>query len=56
MKSYIIWYKTRSNKFTREIKFSSYSKALSLFNALERDFKYLIEVNNGVHQVLRKSA
>ncbi len=56
MKSYVVWYKTRSNKFTREIRFSSYDKALSLFNALERDFKYLLEVNNGIRHVLQKCA
>lgn len=52
---YIVWYKTRSNKYTREIRFSSYDKALSLFNVLERDFKYLIKVHNGVHSVVESN-
>lgn len=53
MKKYIVWYKTKSGKFTREIPFSSYNKALSLFNALDRDFKYLIGVEeNGIHRKL----
>lgn len=50
---YIVWYKTRSGKYTREIPFKSYDKALSLYNALERDFKYLIGVDaNGNHHAL----
>ena len=44
MNKYVVWYKTKSGKFTREITFASYNKALSLFNALKRDFKYLIKV------------
>lgn len=53
MKYYVVWYVTRSNKYTREIRFSSYDKALALFNALERKFKYLSEVNNGVYNCLQ---
>ena len=50
---YIVWYKTRSGKYTREIPFKSYDKALSLYNVLERDFKYLIGVDeNGNHHAL----
>lgn len=53
MQKYIIWYKTRSNNYTREIPFKSYSKAKSLFDALDRDFKYLICVeSNGKHHTL----
>lgn len=53
MIKYIVWYKSKSGKFTREIPFSSYKKALSLFNALERDFKYLIKIgSNGKHNTL----
>lgn len=53
MTKYIVWYKTKSGKFTREIPFTSYKKALSLFNALKRDFKYLIKVDsNGKHNML----
>lgn len=53
MKNYVVWYATRSNKYTREIRFSSYDKALSLFNALDRKFKYLSEVSNGVYNCLQ---
>lgn len=50
---YIVWYKTRSNNHTREIPFKSLKKATSLFNALERDFKYLISIDeNGIHRTL----
>ena len=53
MQKYIVWYKTRSNNYTREISFKSYSKAKSLFDALDRDFKYLIGVeSNGKHRIL----
>ena len=53
MPKYIVWYKTKSGNFTREIPFTSYEKALSLFNALKRDFKYLIKVDaNGKHDTL----
>lgn len=53
MKKYIVWYKTKSNNYTREIPFSSYEKAKSLFDALNRDFKYLICVDgNGIHHTL----
>ena len=55
MSKYVVWYKTKSGKFTREIPFTSYDKALSLFNALKRDFKYLIKVDvNGNHNTLLK--
>ena len=55
MTRYIVWYKTRSGKFTREIPFASYDKALSLFNTLKRDFKYLIKVDaNGKYNTLLK--
>ena len=55
MSRYIVWYKTKSGKFTREIQFASYDKALSLFNSLKRDFKYLIKVDaNGKHNTLLK--
>ena len=55
MPKYIVWYKTKSGNFTREIPFTSYEKALSLFNALKRDFKYLIKVDsNGKHNMLLK--
>ena len=46
MQKYIVWYKTRSGNYSREIPFKSLEKATSLFNALERDFKYLIGVDN----------
>lgn len=50
---FIIWYKTRSKKYTREIKFSSYEKAKALYDALDRDFKYLIAVSaDGIHHTL----
>ena len=53
MPKYIVWYKTKSGNFTREITFTSYEKALSLFNALKRDFKYLIKVDvNGKHNTI----
>lgn len=53
MLKYVVWYKTRSGKLTREISFTSYEKALSLFNVLDRDFKYLIQVDsNGKHKTL----
>lgn len=53
MQKYIIWYKTRSGNYSREIPFKSLEKAKSLFNTLERDFKYLIGVdNNGNHHTL----
>lgn len=53
MKKYIVWYKTRSKNYTREIPFKSLKKATALFNALERDFKYLISVDgNGIHRTL----
>ncbi len=53
MTKYIVYYKTRSNNYTREIPFKSLKKATSLFNALERDFKYLIGVDkNGIHRTL----
>lgn len=53
MQKYIVWYKTRSGKYSREIPFKSLEKAKSLFNALERDFKYLIGVDeNGIHHTL----
>lgn len=52
---YIVWYKTRSKKYAREIMFKSYEKAKSLFDVLSRDFKYLIGVDgNGVYHVLSK--
>lgn len=55
-KEYIVWYETRSKKYTREIKLSSYEKALSLFNVLEREFKYLIGVDeNGIRHTLQKA-
>lgn len=50
---YIVWYKTRSNNHTREIPFKSLEKATALFNALERDIKYLISVDeNGVYHTI----
>jgi hypothetical protein len=53
MEKYIVWYKTRSGNYSREILFKSLEKAKSLFNALERDFKYLIGVDeNGIHHTL----
>lgn len=53
MQKYIVWYKTRSGNHSREIPFKSLEKAKSLFNALERDFKYLIGVDeNGIHHTL----
>lgn len=53
MTKYIVYYKTRSNNYTREIPFKSLKKATSLFNTLERDFKYLIGVDkNGIHRTL----
>lgn len=53
MPKYIVWYKTKSGNFTREIPFTSYEKTLSLFNALKRDFKYLIKVDvNGKHNTI----
>lgn len=53
MPKYIVWYKTKSGNFTREIPFTSYEKALSLFNALKRDFKYLVKVDvNGKHNTI----
>ena len=53
MAKYIVYYKTRSNNYTREIPFKSLEKATALFNALERDFKYLIGVDeNGIHHTL----
>lgn len=52
MRKYLVWYKTRSGKYTREIVFNSYASALNLYNALERDIKYLIEFDkkNGIHR------
>lgn len=41
MQKYIVWYKTRSGNYSREIPFKSLERAKPLFNALERDFKYL---------------
>lgn len=35
MQKYIVWYKTRSENYSREIPFKSLEKAKSLFNALE---------------------
>lgn len=53
MTKYIVYYKTRSKNYTREIPFKSLKKATSLFNTLERDFKYLIGVDkNGIHRTL----
>lgn len=53
MQKYIVWYKTRSGNYSREIHFKSLKKAKSLFNALKRDFKYLIGVDeNGIHHTL----
>lgn len=55
MSKYVVWYKTKSGKFTREIPFTSYNNALSLFDALKRDFKYLIKVDvNGKYNTLLK--
>ena len=57
MSRYIVWYKTKSGKITREIPFASYDNALSLFNTLERDFKYLIKVDtNGKYNTLLMEA
>ena len=53
MCEFIVFYKTRSGKYAREIKFISYNKAKSLFSTLNRDFKYLIGVDeNGIHHTL----
>lgn len=53
MENYIVWYKTKSGKYTREIRFKSLKKAKFLFNALNRDFKYLITIDkNGNHHTL----
>ena len=53
MSKFIVFYKTRSQKYTREIIFNSYHKAKSLFNDLDRDFKYLIGIDkNGKHHTL----
>ena len=53
MQKYIVWYKTRSGNYSREIPFKSLERAMPLFNALERDFKYLIGVDeNGIHHTL----
>lgn len=53
MKKYIVWYKTRSGNYSREIHFKSLEKAKSLFNVLEKDFKYLIGVDkSGNHYTL----
>ncbi len=53
MKKYIVWYKTRSGKYTREIRFNSFKKAKSLFDTLNRDFKYLVAIDeNGNHNTL----
>ena len=53
MQKCIVWYKTRSGNYSREIPFKSLEKTKSLFNALERDFKYLIGVDeNGIHHTL----
>lgn len=58
MKKYIryyVWYKTRSGKHTRQIEFNSYQKALGLYNNLNRDFKYLIGINeNNVAETICK--
>lgn len=52
-KKYIVWYKTNSGKYTREIAFSSYDNALSLYNTLNREFKYLIGVDyEGKHHTI----
>lgn len=37
MKQYIVFYKTKSGKSTREIPFKHYEAAQSLFNTLNRD-------------------
>ena len=37
MQKYIVWYKTRSGNYSREIPFKSLERAKPLFNALERD-------------------
>ena len=53
MQKYIVWYKTRSGNYSREIRFKSLKKAKSLFNALNRDFKYLITIDKtGNHHTL----
>lgn len=53
MLKFIVFYKTKSQKYTREICFNSYHKAKILFNDLDRDFKYLISVDkNGNHHTL----
>ena len=55
MKKYIVQYRTRSGKYNRDITFKSYNKALSLYNALERDEKYLTGVDEkGVYHVLKR--
>lgn len=55
MSKYVVWYKTKSGKFIREIPFTSYNNALSLFDALKRDFEYLIKVDvNGKYNTLLK--
>lgn len=49
---YVVWYITRSQKYTREIAFLSYAKAKSLYDALDRKEKALFVVRDGVYSNL----
>ena len=53
-KMYVVWYTTKSGKYTREISFYSYNKALSLYNNIDTEFKYLIGIDfQGVHHTIK---